>query len=168
MDPGRSGPRSEAPMPNPLQLSLSLALSLAIAPALAQDAHHDHATGHDAVATMELATPAQPWATDAPLREGMREINDAVAALGHYEHGHMGPDQAVLLAGQVTDAIGGIVANCELEPEADAVLHVVLATLGQAATELKQDPTGHAPIATMRQALADYARLFDDSGFEAP
>ena len=80
----------------------------------------------------------------------------------------MGPDQAVLLAGQVTDAIGGIVANCELEPEADAVLHVVLATLGQAATELKQDPTGHAPIATMRQALADYARLFDDSGFEAP
>ena len=155
-------------MPNPLQISLSLALSLAIAPALAQDAHHDHAAGHDAIDTAALATPAQRWTTDAPLREGMREIDEAVAALGHHEHGHMKPDQAMLLAGRVNDAIGGIVANCELEPEADAVLHVVLAKLGQAVVELKQDPSDHAPIGAMHQALADYARLFDDPGFQAP
>lgn len=155
-------------MPHPCLLALALALSLASLPALAQEGPHGHAPGHVASGTADVEAPAQRWATDAPLREGMREIAGIVGALGHYEMGHVETGQAVMLAGQVNDAIADIVANCRLEPDADAALHIVLAALAQGATRFQQEPGDHAPIAAMRQALADYARLFDDPGFEVP
>lgn len=146
---------------------LPLVAALALAPvATVQAAPRDQ--GHAGHAVEAIATPAQRWATDAPLRAGMREIGAVVEALGHYEAGHMGPDQAVLLAGQVPGHIAGIVANCRLEPEADAALHVVLAGLSRGADALARDPADLAAIQSMRQALADYARLFDDPGFELP
>lgn len=155
-------------MPHPRLRPLVLALSLATVPAFAQEAPHAHAPGHDATATAAPAAPAGRWATDAPLREGMREIGGTVGALGHYEMGHLESGQAVMLAGQVEETIAGIVANCRLEPDADAALHVVLAALAQGAARFQQDPDDHAAVAAMRQALADYARLFDDPGFEVP
>ena len=99
---------------------------------------HGHEGGEAAAAGHVVATPAQRWTTDAPLRAGMRDIRNVVEALGHYEHGHIGEDQAVLLARQVQGHIGGIVANCRLEPEADAALHVVLASRAQGANAGRQ------------------------------
>lgn len=113
------------------------------------------------------ATPAatQRHATDAPLREGMRGIRAAVDALGHYEHGHMGPEQAALLAGQVQGHVNDIIANCKLAPEADAALHAIIVPLMSNAAALKAEPTKLDAIPPMRQALADYAVRFDDPGF---
>lgn len=146
-------------------LPLAAALALTVSPVAAVARDHGHAAGH---AATTVATPARRWATDAALRDGMRAIGAVVEALGHYEHGHAGPREAVLLAGQVQAHIGGIVANCRLAPEADAALHGVLAGLAQAARALKDDPTDLAAIQSMRHALADYARLFDDPAFEVP
>jgi hypothetical protein len=137
---------------------LPLLLALA-APAVAQE--HAH---HPVIATAAPATQAQRWKTDASLREGMGRIHEAVDALQHYEHGHMGPDQAVELAAGIERDVGFIVAHCELEPKADAALHPILGAFVQGAQALKAKPTDLSSIPPLRSALQDYARQFDDPG----
>jgi hypothetical protein len=140
----------------PLPLLLALAL-----PAAAHD--HAHRAGTAATATVA----AQRWNTDAPLREGMDRIRHAVDALQHYEHGHIGPEQAVQLAASIERDVGFIVAHCKLEPRADAALHPILGALMHGAQALKAKPTELAAIPPMRSALHDYARQFDDPGVSA-
>jgi hypothetical protein len=134
-------------------------LATAAAPVLAQD--HGHAQHAPAAA----AAPAQRWATDAPLREGMAGIRAAVEALGHYEMGHMGPEQAAEQAARIQAHVRDIIANCKLAPEADAALHLIIAPLMQQAAALQADPRKLEAIAPMRDALAAYARQFDDPQF---
>ena len=139
-------------------------LLLAAITALPAQAQHSHQ--HPAPVTAQ-ATPAQRWATDAPLRTGMAKIRTAVDALQHYERGHMGPEQAVELATQIQQHIAYLVANCKLEPQADAALHVIIAELGASAQALKDDPSDLSVIPPMRQALQHYPRQFDDPGWAA-
>lgn len=126
-------------------------------PAVAQD-HAQHATA------VEASTPApvQGWATDAPLRKGMADIRGAVQALAHYEMGHMGQEQALAKANTINQSIGYMVVNCKLDLQADAALHGIIAKLAQGTAALKADPKDMAAIATLRSALEDYPRLFDD------
>ena len=124
-------------------------------------AHAQHSHQHPAPAVAQ-ATPAQRWTTDAPLRTGMAKIRTAVDVLQHYERGHMGPEQAVELATQIQQQIAYLVANCKLEPQADAALHVIIAELGASAQALKDDPSDLSVIPTMRQALQHYPRQFND------
>ena len=152
-----------------MRLTLNLAVAplligLAWAPiALAQDGHAHHAPA----AAVSQEIPAQRYATDAPLRTGMAQIRAAVGGLAHYEMGHMGPEQAATLATDIQEQIGYIVANCKLDPQADAALHVVIAKLGGSAQALKGSPEDLSAIPPMREALQDYARQFDDPGLEA-
>ena len=141
---------------------LLLLAAMTASPASAQ-AGHEH---HPSTAATVPAVPAQRWASDAPLRIGMAKIRAAVDGLQHYEHGHMGPEQAVVLATLVQDQVAYIVANCKLEPQADAALHVIIGELSAGAQALKAAPKNLAAIAPMREALADYARTFDDPGFK--
>lgn len=139
----------------PLLLWAAMATPLA----RAQDGHH-----HPAPAVAQAA-PAQRWDTDVPLRMGMAKIRTAVDALQHHERGHMGPQQAVVLATQVQEQVTYLVAHCKLEPQADAALHVIIAELGSGAQALKADPTDTRVIASMRHALQDYPRQFNDPGW---
>ena len=139
-----------------------LLLSAMAAPlAHAQDGHEHHAP-----AAVSQEIPAQRYATDAPLRKGMAEIRTAVDALGHYERGHMGAEQAATFAITIQEQIAYLVANCKLEPQADAALHGIIAKLGAGAQSLKTDPADLTAVAPMREALADYQRTFDDPAFE--
>lgn len=141
------------------------ALLLAIActaawPALAQ--HHAH---HPAAApATQAAAPAVRYATDAPLRKGMADIRTAVGMLEHAGHGHLDATQVRGLAGNIERAISGIIAECKLAPEADAALHGIIGGLGRGVAALKEHPADMAPVAGMRAALDDYARMFDDPG----
>lgn len=141
-----------------MRLSI-LALSLCLASGIAPAQEHAHPP---AAARAASPAPAQRHATDATLRREMRNIRSAVEGLGHYERGHMGPDQAVQLAGQVEAGVRTIIAHCKLPPDADAALHAIIVPLMQNAGALKQDPKNLAAIAPMRDALALYARQFDD------
>jgi hypothetical protein len=145
-----------------LPLLATLALALA---ATASAQVHEH--GHGAASAPPATEPAQRWETDAALREGMGRIRAAVDALQHYEHGHIGPQQAVQLADGVQRDVAFVVKNCTLEPAADAALHPILGALAQGAQALKARPTELAAIAPMRSALQDYARQFDDPGLSA-
>ncbi|HEY5780416.1 MAG TPA: DnrO protein [Lysobacter sp.] len=144
-------------------LLLSMTL-LCAAGLMGEPAHAGHRASHDLLDAAARSAPAagQRWATDAPLREGMQGIRIAVDALDHYEHGHMGPDQAVLLADKIEGHVRDMVAHCALAPDADAALHAIIAPLLQGAGALKRDPGNLTVIAPMRKAVADYARQFDD------
>jgi len=149
-------PKHEVDPMRSLIIACSLPLLLALAvPAAA----HDHRAG-----TVATSTAAQRWDTDAPLREGMGRIRHAVDALQHYEHGHIGPEQAMQLAAGIERDVGFIVAHCKLEPRADAALHPILGALMHGALALEAKPTELAAIPPMRSALHDYARQFDDPG----
>lgn len=136
--------------------------ALAVPFAHAQEGHEHHAPA----AAVSQEIPAQRYATDAPLRKGMAQIRTAVDALGHYERGHMGAEQAAGFASDIQAQVAYLVANCKLEPEADAALHGIIAKLGAGAQALKTDPANLAAIPPMREALADYQRTFDDPAFE--
>jgi hypothetical protein len=141
---------------------------VAAGPALArQDAHAAHA-GHAAHAAppapSQSALPAHRYATDAALRSGMADIRSAVGMLDHASHGHLDAAQVRSLASNIERSIGGIVANCTLDPQADAALHGIIGRLGAGVSALKERPGDAAPIAQMRDALEDYARMFDDPG----
>lgn len=164
-----------------------LALSLALAPAIAL-AQHDHAShaaaadhaahdahaahaahgGHDAHAA-PVVIPADhvPWTPDAPLQEGMARVRRAMAALAHHDMGHMDDNGVLAQAAAVDGAIEYMFANCSLEPEPDIALHGLLARLMAGTQALREHPGDAAPLAGMRAALDDYARLFDDPGADA-
>lgn len=150
---------------------LSLAACIgacSVAWANATDAKQAHAHAPPAAAAVAAdGAPAAGWPTDAPLRAGMARIRQSVDALEHYRHGHMGPEQARLLATNVEGEVAFLVANCKLEPAADAALHVIIADLVRAAADLKRDPADMGPIDIMRAAVATYASSFDDPGFRS-
>ena len=138
-------------------------LCLVVASQANARAHAHPKAGYVPVSAPQAAS--RRHATDAPLREGMQGIRAAVDALGHYEHGHMGPEQAAILAGQVQGHVNDIIANCKLAPEADAALHAIIVPLMTHAAALEADPSKLDEIPPMRQALGDYAARFDDPGF---
>lgn len=138
-----------------------LLLAMAAPQARAQDGHQQH----HASAPVAMQAPAQRLDTDAPLRQGMGQIRAAVNTLQHYERGHMGPEQAVALATQIQQQVAGLVANCKLEPQADAVLHVIIAGLAQDAQALKSNPADIGAIPRMREALRQYSQQFNDPGW---
>jgi hypothetical protein len=145
-------------------LSAMLLAALGIVAPQAGAQQHDH---HQAT-TASAEAPAQRHATDGILREEMQGIRAAVGGLDHYAHGHIEPALAVQLAGEVEERVRTIIANCKLPPDADAALHTIIVPLMQNAGALKKDPQDLAAIQPMRDALARYARQFDDPAFASP
>ena len=146
----------------PVSALLAIVLFIAASPAVQEN--HDaraHAAPH--VHAPSTDAPARRWAADASLRDGMRRIRSAVGALEHYGHGHMDAAQAANVAGLIDTAVGDIVANCKLAPEADAALHGLLTKFVAGAKALREtrEPPIEA-IAQMHAALARYPQLFDD------
>lgn len=139
-----------------------LLVAFAAAPVQAQEGHQHHAPP---AAVAHDMSSAQKYETDAPLRKGMREIRAAVDALGHYERGHMGPEQATGFATGVQEQVSYLIANCKLDPQADAALHGIIAKLSAGAQSLKADPTDTTAIPRMREALQQYTHQFNDPGW---
>lgn len=147
-------------------LALACGLGLAMAAqASPQHAHESHAAH---AATAAAPVPAQRWAPDASLSEGMRRAHAAVDQLHHYEMGHMSAPMAVDRAVQVEQAVTFMFAHCKLSAEPDAALHGILVPLLGAAQSLKANPANVAAVATMREALARYPHYFDDPGWDTP
>lgn len=147
------------------KLCLILLCSLCL-PALAEPSPaHEHA-GHAALAA-GIAVPAERWAADAPLREGMGRIQVALEELRHFEMGHMKEPTALEFVVEIQDAGAYIFTHCKLAPDADAALHSMLAPLLSAAQTLKDDPRDIAAVDAMRKAVADYPRYFYDPDWSA-
>ena len=147
--------------------ALALVGALFAAPTMAQSAaHHDHAAhaGHDA----KPQVPAQRWATDAPLRAGMRNLREATETLNHYEMGHLDDTQRDNAVEKIDAAIKDMFANCKLKPEADVALHGLLAKFIAGANAARAGKFTKAELAPMQEALTQYPQLFDDAEWNTP
>lgn len=125
----------------------------------AQD-HHTHPTS--------VPAPAEPWPSDAPLRAGMDGIAQAYRnAREAQAAGTFNADSAAILNGTVQERTAYMFANCELEPDADAALHVLLARLGEGAAKTNDAQTVGAGLDAMGEALQHYPHYFAHAGWES-
>lgn len=130
-------------------------------------AHQGHAGHHAPVAAAEIAADHIPWETDAPLREGMRRMRDALDRIDHDGSEQLDQAQVLTLANEVDQAAAFMFAHCQLAAAPDVALHGLLARLMAGAQALRKDPHETAALVPMRAALADYPRLFADPAFAA-
>lgn len=146
---------------------LAAALSVAL-PAAAAEHGHDH--GHAGAKPALTLDQGRKWQTDAPLRQGMEAIRHRMAAALPAIHGGKLPAARYdELGRQVQAEIAAMVANCKLAPEADAQLHIVIATLAEGAEAMagkaKQTPRRNGAVKVLG-ALDDYAAHFDHPGWQ--
>ncbi|MBV6272687.1 hypothetical protein KVP09_07125 [Alcaligenaceae bacterium CGII-47] len=111
-------------------LLLAIALSLPLASGVtlaAETSTHDHSSG--APTALEL-NAGQKWETDAPLRLAMGELRQTInQALPDVHKGTFDKPQYDALADYTNKQVAYIVGNCNLEPQADAQLHIIVADL---------------------------------------
>ncbi|MGB5102420.1 MAG: hypothetical protein WBO04_03755 [Steroidobacteraceae bacterium] len=143
---------------------LALALGGSLLMATPVHAQHDHAHEAHATAGLTLNNGAR-WATDEPLRIGMQRIRDAAAPAITAGPHSLSKEAATALAAAVREQVNYLVANCKLEPKADAVLHVLIAELLGGAEALEQDPHAEGGLPRIEQALRQYPEYFDHPAF---
>jgi hypothetical protein len=137
-------------------------------PSIAADsaAHsHEHGT---AAATLQL-NAGQKWETDGTLRQAMGNIHQAMSASLQQIHENRLPKKGYdALAKTVQDEVGSIIANCKLEPKADAQLHLIVAELLEGADQMAGKTAKvkrQSGAVRVIGALENYGSYFDDAGF---
>lgn len=130
-------------------------------------AAHDHG-GHKVKLALDNG---KKWATDEPLRKGMAAIRGNLEGALHAIHeGKLDVAGYNALADKLGGQLGGMVAECKLEPKADVQLHIVIAQMmdGVDAMQGKQKKvkrqTGAVKVLT---ALEQYGNYFDDPNWKA-
>ena len=124
---------------------------------------HEHAAAPADGAAAAAPSSGERFAVDAPLQAGMGKIRTAVASLEHHEMGHLSDEQVIVQADEITAQVQFLIANCKLDPQADAALHGIIGKLLEGAKALKEKPADATPVASLRVALVEYPRLFDDA-----
>ncbi len=154
----------------PLLVCAGLAWA-AVPPAGETAAAHGH-DGHqphvEALPAAAVDAPSVRWTPDAPLRQGMRRMRDAVHSLEDHASVRLEPARVQALATEVDASVEFIFANCKLDTDPDVALHGVLARLMAGAQALHHDPADTSVLASMQAAIEDYPRLFNDPGFLDP
>lgn len=147
---------------------LAVAVSSNIYAAVEADAHHH---GHGSVEPTKLQLNAgKKWASDEALRQAMSGINQAMAkALPGIHKNQFGDGEYQALATVVSEKVADAVAQCKLEPKADAMLHLVIADL-MAGAEMMAGKTAssrHDGAVRVLEALKSYGKYFQHPGWKA-
>lgn len=134
-------------------------------PALAADSHQ-HAAGEPTTLTLDRG---KKWPTDEPLRRHMSEIRAALDARHQGIHkGTLALADYTALGALIEARVASIVADCKLDPAADAQLHLIVAELVAAADAMqgksKTKPANGALRAV--QAINNYGRYFNHPGWK--
>lgn len=130
-------------------------------------------SGHDhpADAKVLALNNGTKWPIDAPLSRAMTNIRNAVHADLESIHADSLPRKEYLaLARTINGEVAYMIDNCDLEPEADAQLHLIIAELLEAATAMEGEIRYGSPrdgAVKVLGALDNYARYFDDPQFES-
>lgn len=122
---------------------------------------HAHA-GHAAPAASLKLDNGMRWETDAPLRAGMIEIREAMAAsLESIHAGAFAPTDYDALAARLEQQIDYVTTNCHLPEAADAELHVVLGQIIDGIDAMRGGPDRDQGAVKVVEALDLYAKGFD-------
>lgn len=142
------------------------AVLAAPATAFADEPKHGH--GVTEIHKLSL-NQGKKWATDEPLRKGMSEIRTLVEAQHAGIHkGTLKPAEYAALGEKIEAQVGYVVANCKLDPQADANLHVILEEVlgGVEAMQGKEKKSLRAGGGKVVAALNDYGKYFDHPGWK--
>lgn len=102
------------------------------------------------------------WQSDAPLRQGMQSIHDAVInAVPAFHREALTKPDARQLAKHIKKQVEFLVANCKLAPQADAVLHLIIADLLIGADELAKQPSSMQGLPRIVGVLQQYPNYFE-------
>lgn len=132
----------------------------------------DHAVPAAEHTAHEVVVPqlndGRRWRTDAPLREGMERIREAVTAADASARraGGMDAEAARSLAAAVDETIAYMISNCRLEPAADANLHMLLARLSFGAAAIRANPRSTTGLPSLLDVLEVYPRYFEHAGWQ--
>lgn len=147
----------------------ALAACLAANAQAAAEHEHGHHSHHGAESAQLSLNNGKKWTTDDNLRKGMAAIRDALAADLHAIHGNKETaEQYGALAKKVDEQIEFMVNNCKLDPDADAMLHRVLARIidgSRAMTQQKTSKGRHQGAEKIAHALQDYPTYFEHPGW---
>jgi hypothetical protein len=136
-----------------------------VAQTSAQDTHQHKHDGH-AASALSLNQGKQ-WQTDAPLRQGMQSIKEAVQkAVPAFHQGTLTKPDAEKLASHINAQVEYLVTNCKLQPQADAVLHVFIGDLIAGADELAKQPSSMQGLPRIVGVLQKYPDYFDHPGWK--
>lgn len=150
-----------------LLTAVALAVSTGIHAAGNADEHH-HGHGHGEPQKLQL-NAGKKWATDEHLRRSMSDINQALAsALPAIHKNRFGDDEYLALATTVKQQVGYAIEHCKLDPQADAMLHLVIADLmaGADAMEGKTSHPRHDGAVRVLEALKAYGKYFQHPGWK--
>ena len=110
------------------------------------------------------------WPTDSSLRKGMTEIRAAMEAKADASRVSTLPAASYAQLGEkVSRSLSLIFKNCKLKPEADAMLHILLAGIQKGAAKMKVEtkPAEQAEGAlAVEAALAEYPKFFNHPGWQ--
>ncbi|WP_246264065.1 hypothetical protein [Aromatoleum toluvorans] len=127
---------------------------------------HDHGSNAPAL----KLNAGGKWQTDAPLREGMVKIRANVEPkLDAIHAGRLTATQYEAMGKAVEEQLAYIVGNCKLAPEADAVLHGVIAEMSDGAEVVggkKAVDDRSKGVVHIVNALNNYGQYFDHPGWK--
>jgi hypothetical protein len=143
----------------------------AMAASPAAEAHKEAAHDHGAAMPSKLSLDhGRKWATDPALRSGMERIRGIVEPqLGAAHGGKLSTAQYAALAGKIETEVGGIVADCKLEPKADAMLHLVIGEIGAGTDAMAGKAAKTKPqqgLVHIAAAVNNYGKYFEHPGFK--
>lgn len=169
----RKRPNKSQPKENIMQAIFKTALLFILAAVAGTAVPYAHAAGlthgHGEHPPKLQLNNGEKWTTDEALRSNMGTMR---AMLGdHLEAIHRGKltqNEYKQIGARIEQHVGKIVAECKLEPKADAMLHIVVADL-TAGADAMQGKTKTAPSAGAHkvvEALNAYGMYFQHPGWQ--
>lgn len=147
-----------------------LAFLVAAAAALPVAAVEDHSQHQASDHTQLSLDHGRKWATDKPLREGMTHIRATMAGkLKQIHQDQLTAEQYHALGAAIQQQVSAIIAQCKLDPKADAMLHIVLADL-LAGADAMQGNGAMTPASGAHQvveAMNAYGNYFNHPGWRS-
>ena len=151
-------------------LAMLASLNLAIAlPAIAAESH-EHEHHHEAAPTKLQLNKGKKWETDASFRQAIETMRAELAGKVHAIHKGTLPAEGYAAIGKTIETqVANIVSQCKLEPQTDAMAHIVIGELLGAADVLQGKTPGKPAEAAHRavMALNDYGKYFAHPGWKA-
>jgi hypothetical protein len=131
--------------------------------------HDPHQNGQDHGYALVL-DHGKKWTTDKTLRSGMSGIRSALAAdLKTIQNGKAGAKTYDALSSQIDKQLVLIEQNCRLNPQADAMLHLILAEIMGGVETMRSKQTNmekREGVFKVLDALDDYNRYFNHPGWQ--
>ncbi|MFA5677582.1 MAG: hypothetical protein WC953_04125 [Pseudomonas sp.] len=153
-------------IPAAVPFALAAALLFSGAGMADDGAAHDHE--HSDIPFELQLNNGEKWAIDPPMGKAMGDISTAMRqSLDAIHENRLPAEDYLPLASQINDSVAYMVANCDLPPEADAQLHMIIAQLmaGSEKMASSSDASPRDGAVQVLGALDAYDQYFDDPDF---